>query len=134
MHTIRVRDLMTTSLITIKASEPVRFADIEMQVGNMRHLPVVDGKNHVVGMLSSRDLMRVAGTAAQVKDIMTPEVVTVREDTPAHEAAALMIDRKIGALPVIGVDDQLVGIVTETDFLEIAYDALRTGKLRIPGA
>jgi len=53
----------------------------------------------------------------------------VRGETPAYRAAELMIDRKIGSLPVVGDDGVMIGIVTETDFLAVAHKALhgRTG-------
>ena len=128
---VTVRDIMTTRLITIKAAEAVKFADIEMQLGHMHHLPVVDDDNHVVGIVSSRDLLRTGGQA-RVADIMSADVVTITEDQPAHEAAALLIDRQIGALPVLGKTGQLVGIVSSTDFIEIAYDALISGVMLVP--
>ena len=52
----------------------------------------------------------------KVRDIMSAPVVTVREDTPLAEIARLMIDRRIGGVPVVGGDGRLVGIVTESDF------------------
>jgi CBS domain-containing protein len=55
---------------------------------------------------------------------MTRGVRIVRPSTPAAEAAALMIELKIGALPVIGEGEQLVGVITETDFLAVAHQAL----------
>ena len=61
--------------------------------------------------------------------MMTRAVRTVRATTPAHEAATLMIEQKIGCLPVVGEDEQLVGIITETDFLEVAARALRGAEI-----
>jgi len=55
---------------------------------------------------------------------MRTDVLKVPPEIPAHEAAAMMIEHKIGMLPVVENDGQLVGIVTETDFLEVAREAL----------
>jgi len=127
-----VRQIMTTALITLKAKDTVRHADVDMKLANIRHIPVIDDKNHLIGMLSNRDVLRALGgnvgddtaDGVIIGDIMTRQVHTVREDTMAHEAASLMLEQKIGALPVIGDEEQLVGLVTETDFVRIAYDAL----------
>ena len=127
---MNVREIMTTALIAMKANDTVKRADVDMKLASIRHLPVVDDRNHVIGILSNRDVLRALGDAGGasdgvvVGDIMTRQVHTVREDTPAHEAATLMLEHKIGALPVVGDEEQLVGLVTETDFLRIARDAL----------
>jgi len=59
-----------------------------------------------------------------VRSIMTKSVVTVSPDTPADEAVSLMIEHKVHALPVLGDGGILVGIVTATDFLVVAHQAL----------
>jgi CBS domain-containing membrane protein len=130
LQTLTVADVMSTAVIALHSKDALSAADLEMRLARIRHLPVLDDKNHVVGILSNRDLFRGFGggkSSRPVHEIMTKTVVTVREDMPAHQAAQLMLERKIGALPVIGDDQQLVGIVTETDFLRIAHRAL-TGR------
>jgi len=128
LRRLTVGDLMSTAVITVKERETITQADLEMRLAGIRHLPVVDDKNHVVGILSNRDLFRAMGKgdrkAAPVWETMTSNLHTVGEDTPAYRAAATMIERKIGALPVVGDQGQLVGLVTETDFLRVAYEAL----------
>ncbi len=125
-HDLRVSDLMSTAVITADASETVKEAHADMQVGVIRHLPVLDERRRLVGMLSDRDVLRVVGTkrSGRVAEIMTREVVTIRPDAMAHEAARLMIDLKIGSVPVIEEDGTLVGVVTQTDYLELARRAL----------
>jgi CBS domain-containing protein len=123
-----VGDMMTTALITMKAREKLASADLDMRLAGIRHLPVVDDRNHVIGILSNRDVARALGqrdvTGLVVGDVMSKHVVTVQADTSAALAAELMIEHKIGALPVIGDEEQIIGLVTETDFLEIARRAL----------
>jgi CBS domain-containing protein len=58
-------------------------------------------------------------------DVMSREVHTVQPETPAHEAAELMIERRIGALPVVDEQRRLLGIVTDMDFLTVARNALQ---------
>jgi CBS domain-containing protein len=123
-----VGEMMTTALITMKARDKIQSADLDMRLAGIRHLPVVDDRNHVIGILSNRDLARALGqrdaATLVVADIMSRHVFTVGADTPAAEAAELMIEHKIGALPVVGDEEQIIGLVTETDFLEIARRAL----------
>ncbi len=127
-RSLSVGDLMSTALIVARERESVTEADLEMRMAHIRHLPVVDERNHVVGILSDRDLLRVLGQggrkAVPVFEIMTRSVRTVRPDTPAREAARLMLQHKIGALPVVGDDARIVGMITETDFLGLALECL----------
>jgi CBS domain-containing protein len=129
---LTVEDLMATNVMTLSSKDTIGHADAEMKLGDVRHLPVVDEKGHLVGIVSNRDVFRALGRTARGKnipvwEIMKREVLSVRPQTPARAAVQLMLEKKIGALPVVGDGEQLVGIVTETDFLAIADEAL--GKL-----
>ena len=127
LRNLTVGDLMTTALVTAHERETLSVADFNMKLAGIRHLPVVDDKQHLVGILSNRDFLRELGRTgkkeAPVHQIMTTRVITVRPDQRAHEAAALMLEHRIGALPVIGERGQLIGLVTETDFLRLAHEA-----------
>ncbi len=132
MEGLRVRDIMTAEVTTLKRNDKLTLADDIMQLGRIRHLPVLedDGKQ-LIGIVSQRDLFRGAlagalgyGKHAQrkvldtlfVKEVMTADVITTTADTPLAEAAQVMVDRKIGCLPVIEAG-RLIGIVTEGDFV-----------------
>lgn len=132
-----VRDLMTFPVTTLKPSDKLTTAADVMQLGRIRHLPVVDEDDQVVGVVTQRDLFHSAllkalgyGTKGAlklqsmfvVKDAMHTEVVTTSPDTPARDAARLMLDRKIGCLPVLE-GGRLVGILTEADFVALVADA-----------
>ena len=131
IHDLTVSDLMTTALVTVKSKDTVKLADLDMRLAEIRHIPIVDDRNRLVGIVSNRDLFRVLGKRGgrdvAVKDIMTTRLYTAREDTPAADACAMMIEHKIGALPVLNEDEELVGIVTETDMLRVAHQALTRG-------
>jgi CBS domain-containing membrane protein len=130
-----VRDLMSTEVATVRKSDELRLADDLMQLGRIRHMPVLDHRSdEVVGVLSQRDLFRGAlaralgyGKHAQDKliatltiaDVMTNDPVTTTPDTPLADAARIMAERKIGCLPVLE-GGELVGILTESDFLRLA--------------
>jgi CBS domain-containing protein len=128
---LTVADLMSTGLITAGARDAVDSADADMATANIRHLPVVDDRGRLVGIVSHRDIRRGArGKKTLVGDVMTTRVRTVTPQTPARAAAETLLEHKIGALPVVGDEMQLVGIVTETDFLQIAVRAMGGHPLR----
>jgi acetoin utilization protein AcuB len=104
---------MTRSVVTIEPHRSPRSALLLMRTRHFRHLPVVAG-GRLVGIVSDRD---VAGAeSGTVGDAMRRDVVTVTADTPVEVAARLMLDNKIGALPVLGAGRaELVGIVSESD-------------------
>lgn len=131
---LKSEDIMSTALVTVRPEDPLHEARAKMETAEIRHLPVVDNKQRVVGMLSNRDLLRTIGSGTGrerpwvVADIMTRRVRTVRPESPAYEAASLLIKDKIGSIAVVSDTDELVGIITETDFLVIAKDALAKGR------
>lgn len=127
-----VRDLMSAEVVTLERGETLDIADRIMSLGRIRHMPVVDADGRLCGLVSQRDLFRGAlaraiglARSAQdrllgallVQDVMTAEPFTTTPETPLGEAAALMLLRKIGCLPVIDGDRRLVGIITEADFV-----------------
>jgi CBS domain-containing protein len=125
-YEICVQDLMSTALLTVNASETIAEAHIEMEVGVVRHLPVVDDRGRLVGVLSDRDILRALASKQplRVADVMSRDVITTSPQAHAYTAAGLMIEHKIGSLPVVDEAGALVGLVTQTDFLELARRAL----------
>jgi len=122
----RVEDLMSTAVVTASMNETIGQADFDMRLAMIRHLPVVDERGHLVGIVSDRDLRRIQaeGKPVCIDQVMSRDVVTVRASSPAHIAARLLAEHRIGALPVLGDEGQLVGVISETDFLRIAWQAL----------
>jgi acetoin utilization protein AcuB len=127
-----VRDWMSRRVTTIRPDTRLGEAARLMRARKIRHLPVVDGAGRLVGIVTARDLRQALFAPAvqdqpdnlrgvldglAVRDIMTRGVLSVRAATPVREAARLMHERKLGALPVIE-RDHIVGILTETDVLE----------------
>jgi CBS domain-containing protein len=123
LDTLTVEDLMSVALVTAKPEDLMRRAHLTMRYADIRHLPVIDENHHIIGIVSDRDVLRALHgrrkRSAQVRDIMTQQVYRVRPETPAHEAATMMIVHKIGALPVVGTDGRLVGLITDSDFLRL---------------
>ena len=131
---LRVRDLMNSEVATIDRNDTLALADQIMQLGRIRHLPVVDDDGRVAGILSRRDIFRGALASAlgygdhaqrrmlemlRVKEVMTAEnLLTIGPDAPIVEAAERMLKHKIGCLLVME-NDVLAGIVTEASFVEL---------------
>jgi CBS domain-containing protein len=116
---LTVEDLMSVALLIAHPKDSAYRARLRMRYADIRHLPVVDDDQRLVGIVSDRDLLRrkSSGKTLRLRDVMTRHVRAVKAGDPACVAAQLMLDHRIGALPVIGVDGQLLGLVTETDFL-----------------
>jgi acetoin utilization protein AcuB len=114
-----VEQVMTAPVVTVTSECSVSHAWSLLQEGKFRHLPVVR-LGRLVGMVSDRDL-RVASTLSEqprIGTIARIDVVSVKPGTPIEEAAGLMLQYKVGALPVLR-DGQLVGIVTESDIFRM---------------
>jgi len=99
-----------------------------MQEKDLHHIPVFNENNKVVGILTRRDLriaaMHFREAPVEVSEVMHSPVVTIAPDELLAEAAKQMIDNRIGGLPVLGANAQLVGILTETDLLRALIDQL----------
>ena len=132
-----VQDVMQTKLLTVTPATTLPEALRLTAQRGVRHLPVVDG-DRLVGILSDRDLKRAMASSAtsleahelnylldrlRVDEIMTRTVITIAPMFPIEAAARIMLQEKIGALPVIE-SGQLVGLVTETDVLRLFVRAL----------
>jgi acetoin utilization protein AcuB len=126
-----VRDWMHRDPVVVRADAPIAIATDLMRTRKIRHLPVVDGRGRLVGIVTDRDLRQVVfdpriqdalGDATltlrtlTVGEVMTWGVVSVRADADLRAAARLMRERKIGALPVVD-EGLIVGILTEIDVL-----------------
>jgi len=127
---------MSREVHTVKRNDELAIADELMKQKRVRHLPVLDEDGEVCAVVSQRDLFRGAllralgyGSRAEelmlkqvaVKEAMSAEIQTTAPDTPIADAARVMIERKIGCLPVIE-NGRLVGIVTETDFVRLVAE------------
>lgn len=140
----RVGDRMSAPVETILQDADAREAWALMRRRGIRHLPVVDARRRLVGIVTDRDVRqlvfdpairaRLLGPSRRhvaVEAVMTRGVITTRPETSILEAARLMHERKIGALLVLD-GDRLAGIFTESDAVATLVDAL--GTLAVPRA
>lgn len=140
----RVDQYMTRELLTVQEDDTLDLIVTLMDWKHIRHIPVEDDRHRLVGIVSYRTLLRhlaqsIASTQAgdgdvygiPVASIMQRDPVTVTQDTSTLDAIALMRKHRVACLPVTK-DGQLVGLVTEHDFMDIAGQLLEE-RLRDPG-
>jgi acetoin utilization protein AcuB len=133
-----VRDRMSHAVASVGPDASLAAAATSMRDRKIRHLPVVDGGGRLVGIVTDRDLrqalfapaveagdvdLRAALEALSVRDVMARDVVSIRATATIRDAARLMHERRLGALPVVE-DGRLVGILTETDVLQAFQELL----------
>jgi len=127
---MKVRELMTGGLVCVTPETPVVEARQTMLTKQIRHLLVTE-ERRLLGIVTDRDIrlnlpsqatslsvweMNYLLSRLTVGEVMTKSVIIIGPDREARDAARLMMEHKIGALPVVD-DDHLIGIVTETDIL-----------------
>lgn len=117
-----VVERMTRPPVTISGEMSVGQALKIIEEHKLRHLPVLDAEDALVGIVSEKDLLRAKGDD-QVEQVMTTKVITVTEYTALEDAARIMADHRISSLPVLR-DGRLVGIITETDLFQVFLELL----------
>lgn len=129
---MRVSDYMSPSPVTIREDEDYGSAFEMMQQGDLHHLPVIDAKGGVVGIVTRRDLQLAArhyqDAPVEVSEVMHAPVETITAQAGLASAAKRMTALRIGCLPVVDRRKRVVGMITETDLFRALGDALRTKK------
>ena len=117
-------DIMTAKVVTIGQTATVREALKLLAELDVRHLPVVNVQDALVGMISDRDLLRLRRSSEvlgrAVSEVMSADVLVVTPTTHVDEIIDLMTEHRIGALPVVDNESQIVGIVSYVDVLRAA--------------
>jgi CBS domain-containing protein len=127
----RIEQLMTTSLFTVHEGELIDMVAFLMDRKRIRHVLVEDDSNKLVGMISFRSVLRTmasgidpeTGEFPPVGAVMERDPVSVAPETPTLEAIDVMRHHQVSCLPVVS-DGKLVGLVSESDFMPLAYDLL----------
>lgn len=133
---VPVSTIMTSNVIKLNLTDDLTKAESLFKKHHIRHIPVVNG-NHIVGMLSYTDLLRISFADAvyedeenidvtvynmfSVEQVMARNLVKVSPDTSIREVAEILSKREFHALPVV-LDELLVGIVTTTDLIKYLID------------
>jgi len=115
---------MTTDVFSVDEEKGFNHVEIVAELKGIRHVPIVDPENRVVGIISIRDLLSHLSNAAAshfvpIKEVMNRKVITVSPETPLREVAQILIDKSIGCVPVVE-NKVMVGLISERDFLKLA--------------
>lgn len=141
---LRVKDVMTKNVFSMDVGQNLAEVRFLMKAKHIRHVPIVDSDGCFLGLMTHRDLL--AQTVSMLADIdedeqynldrniliqhvMKKDVVTADPDLKLDEAAKILLEHKYGCLPVV-VNDKIVGIVTEADFLKLTLDLLAKNEER----
>ena len=144
---MRISQYMTRKVVTAKPTDGVRRTFFVMRRDGFRHLPVVNDQGGLVGIISDRDLRRPdwvdedfsvshpyrLDDSLHVEDLMSHEPVVVHTYDSIGKAAALLAERRFGALPVLDKDEALVGILSAYDLLRAMTDLLAAQRGRKAG-
>jgi acetoin utilization protein AcuB len=134
---MNVTEIMTKVPLTVAPSETVAQADELMTSNKIRQLPIVD-ENRLVGIITDRDIRsflsasllespetREKALNTKVREIMTTSPITLSPDDDLEEAVELLIEEKMGGIPVVDDVEDLVGIVTYVDVLRCFLNRLQ---------
>ncbi len=131
-----VRHWMSTDLVTIGKDASIQEGMALMKRESVRHLPVVDQRKHLIGWITDADLRGVLIASMieelTLEDVMIRKPLTVGAETPLEEAARVLLDRRIGGLPIVE-EGVLTGIITVADILSafITFLGLFTQSTRL---
>ena len=141
LNKVKVRDMMTKNPVTVEMDDPFSLVEEKLRLHAIRHLPVVNAANKVVGIVTERDLFRIRsprvdpdGTRYYLKEVldeyilehaMTKNPFTLQPDDSAAVAIMAMADNKIGCIPVVNEKNVLKGIVTRHDFIKTVARILK---------
>ena len=133
MKQASVRDWMSTNVITIEPTAKLPEVHKLLKNKGIRRLPVVD-QGKLVGIVTLGDVREAEPSTAttlsiweinyliaklEAREFMSPDVIKILPSAPIEEAAQKMLDYRISGLPVVDEQDNLVGIITESDIFSM---------------
>lgn len=129
---LEAKDIMTTGLITVTEQTPVREAIDILAENKITGLPVIDGDNRLVGIISEKDILIMAYhkithtcdevvNSRKVSDVMTSEVISFRPDDNLADICQVIMSNPFRRVPVVDDDGRLVGLVSRKDIISFAF-------------
>jgi acetoin utilization protein AcuB len=116
--------IMTSPVTTVSDNMPLEDVWDLIRDRRFRHVPVISRDRQLVGIVSDRDLLRNVGLLSTeegrrtpVRELMTGKVLTALPSAPIRDIARVLLENRIGAMPIVDSDGDLVGILTRTDIL-----------------
>ena len=138
---VPIRAWMTTDVITVSPDTPIANAHQIMKQNKVRRLVVTEAEK-IVGMVTIGDVREASPSDAtslsiwemnylwaqlKVSGVMTKDVITVKAGEPVINAARIMLEKKVSGLPVVDENQQLVGIITESDVFRMLVKSADDG-------
>ncbi|MGI9309199.1 MAG: CBS domain-containing protein [Gammaproteobacteria bacterium] len=131
---ITVDEMMSTGVQTLKQTDSLAMAKALMDRCDCHHIPITSDDDSLVGLVTHRDVLAATESSLLVEthidpegvaiaDFMSRDVYSVHPSTNLRKAAMYIRSQRYGCLPVVA-DDKLVGIITDSDFVNIAVDLL----------
>ena len=132
-----VQNWMTTDVVSVGPDTSLLKVGKLMKDHHIRRIPVVDDNGQVVGIISDRDVRDASPSKAttldmyemhyllaelKAKNIMTAKPITVKPTDTVEQAALIMLDNKVGGLPVVDDNGKLVGIISDHDVFKALVD------------
>jgi acetoin utilization protein AcuB len=135
---IKVSNYMTPQVIAIPPTMGIREAFFMMKENSIRHLPIVDQDNRLVGIISDRELRRpnwvdeaqdiahvyYLDNSMLVSDVMITNVHVLHTYDTLNKAVSLLLDNHIGAAPILDKTENLVGMLSAIDLLRALKDSI----------
>ncbi len=132
MSVLKVSSFMTQKVLTAHPDDGVRHTFFRMREDDVRHFPVVDNDNKLIGIISDRDLRRPEWVdeapdishiynlddELTVKDLMSTNLVVAHTYESLYKVTKVLIEHRFGALPVLNKEGELVGVLSATDLLQ----------------
>ena len=132
---ITVDEMMTAGAKILAPNNTLADVQAVMEKYHCHHVPIVENGSELVGLVSQRDVLRIAESSLvkaansiipeelKIDEFMTRDVFTVQPETSLRKAAIYIRTQRYGCLPVV-TNRELVGIITDSDFVNIAIDLL----------
>lgn len=125
---ITIDELMTESPYTLRPTDSLDAARRLMTEKNIRHIPITDDDNQLRGLVTQRDILQATDPNQKNQDlalsnVMIKDVSVIHTTDSVRQAALHLRQKKYGCLPVVA-NNQLVGIVTDSDFISVAINLL----------
>lgn len=135
MHDIPIKNVMASPVVTVSVSDSLRKVEEKFRQKGIRHLPVVDEQKRVVGLITQRDLYRIATPRLNedgycydpdmldgfiLSRVMRENPLTMRPEDFLSKAVHYMAANKYGCIPIVDAERRIAGIITETDILKFA--------------
>lgn len=141
MKNIPLKDVMIHNPVTLNIDEPfIKVAQI-FKEKNIRHLPIVNDRGSIIGVMSQRDFNRITSPKKDasgeyiydmddlatyiLKQHIIHKVVTLKPEDTIEKAVELMAEKKLGCIPIVTPEDRVIGIVTAIDMLKLLLKLLR---------